>query len=82
MIYAYDPILVFVSIVVAIVGAYTCFDLVIKIRKSNQNIDRSLLVVAAFTIGGSIWSMHFVAMQALNLPIVIRYDLLVTLVLA
>jgi len=80
MIYAYDPILVFVSIVVAIVGAYTCFDLVIKIRKSNQNIDRSLLVVAAFTIGGSIWSMHFVAMQALNLPIVIRYDLLVTLV--
>ena len=80
MIYTYDPILVFVSIVVAVVGAYACFDSVIKIRKSSKEVDRSLLLIAASTIGGSIWSMHFVAMQALNLPIVIRYDILVTLV--
>jgi len=31
MFYTYDPILVFVSVLVSIVGAYTCFDLVIKI---------------------------------------------------
>ena len=80
MIYTYDPILVFVSIVVAVVGAYACFDSVIKIRKSSKEVDRSLLLIAASTIGGSIWSMHFVAMQALNLPIAIRYDILVTLV--
>jgi len=80
MIVTYDPILVGVSILVAIVGAYACFDSVIKIRKSTQEIDRYLLIIAAGSIGGSIWSMHFVAMQALNLDIAIRYDILITLV--
>jgi NO-binding membrane sensor protein with MHYT domain len=80
MIYTFDPILVIFSVIVAIVGAYTCFDLVIKIRSSNQGINKRLLIGAAFAIGGSIWSMHFIAMLAVNLPIEIRYDVLMTLI--
>ncbi len=80
MIFTYDPILVIISVVVAIFGAYACFDLVIRIRKSQQAVNKVLLIGAAFAIGGSIWSMHFVAMLAVNLPIVIRYDLLTTLI--
>jgi NO-binding membrane sensor protein with MHYT domain len=80
MIYTFDPILVIFSVIVAIVGAYTCFDLVIKIRSSNQAVNKRLLIGAAFAIGGSIWSMHFVAMLALELPIEIRYDVLMTLI--
>ena len=80
MIYTFDPILVIFSVIVAIVGAYTCFDLVIKIRSSHQAINKKLLIGAAFAIGGSIWSMHFVAMLAVNLPIEIRYDVLMTLI--
>lgn len=78
--YTYDPILVIFSVIVSIVGAYTCFDLVIKIRAGNQVVNRKLLVGAAFAIGGSIWSMHFVAMLALNLPVIIQYDVLLTLI--
>ena len=78
--YTYDPILVIFSIIVSIVGAYTCFDLVIKIRSGNQVVGKKLLVGAAIAIGGSIWSMHFVAMLALNLPIIIQYDVLLTLI--
>ena len=80
MIYTYDPILVIFSVIVAIVGAYTCFDLVIKIRSNSQTVNKRLLIGAAFAIGGSIWAMHFVAMLAVNLPIEIRYDLLMTLI--
>jgi len=78
--YTYDPILVIFSIIVAIIGAYTCFDLVIKIRSNDHAVDKKLLIGAAFAIGGSIWSMHFVAMLALNLPVIIRYDVLMTLI--
>ncbi len=80
MIFTYDPILVIFSVIVAIFGAYTCFDLVIRIRKSEKAVDKTLLMGAAFAIGGSIWSMHFVAMLAVQLPIVIRYDVLMTLI--
>jgi NO-binding membrane sensor protein with MHYT domain len=80
MIFTYDPILVLFSVIVAIFGAYTCFDLVIRIRKSEKGVDKALLTGAAFAIGGSIWSMHFVAMLAVKLPIVIRYDVLMTLI--
>ncbi len=80
MIFTYDPILVIFSVIVAIFGAYTCFDLVIRIRKSDQAVNKALLMGAAFAIGGSIWSMHFVAMLAVHLPIIIRYDLLMTLI--
>ena len=68
MIFTYDPILVLFSVIVAIFGAYTCFDLVIRIRKSEKGVDKALLMGAAFAIGGSIWSMHFVAMLAVQLP--------------
>ena len=80
MLFTYDPVLVIISVTVAIFGAYSCFDLVIRIRKSQQAVNKVLLIGAAFAIGGSIWSMHFVAMLAVNLPIVIRYDLLMTLI--
>jgi len=80
MFFTYDPILVIISVVVSIVGAYTCFDLVIRIRRHDQAVNKILLIEAALAIGGSIWAMHFVAMLAVNLPIVIRYDLLTTLI--
>ena len=80
MIFTYDPILVIFSVIVAIFGAYTCFDLVLRIRNSEKAVNKTLLMGAAFAIGGSIWSMHFVAMLAVQLPIIIRYDLLMTLI--
>jgi len=78
MLFTYDPILVIISVLVSIVGAYTCFDLVIQIDRNKQVVNRKLLVGAAFAIGGSIWAMHFVAMLAVKLPVEIRYDVLTT----
>jgi NO-binding membrane sensor protein with MHYT domain len=80
MFYTYNPILVFISVLIAVVGAYTCFDLIIKLSKKQRASQRKVLIGASFAIGGSIWAMHFVAMLAVNLPIVIQYDILITLI--
>lgn len=81
MLVSYDPLLVALSIALAGAGAYTCFDLVIKINRVENIIDhKKLLSAAAFAIGGGIWSMHFVAMLALRVPITITYDILLTLI--
>jgi len=39
-----------------------------------------MLALAALAIGGSIWAMHFIAMLAVQIPSVMQYDILVTLV--
>jgi len=80
MLFFYDPILVIISVLVSIVGAYTCFDLVIQIPKNDYSVSRRLLIGAAFAIGGSIWAMHFIAMLAVKLPVEIRYDVLITMI--
>lgn len=51
---------------------------------SQLNTPRRKLVVviAAVVLGGGIWSMHFVAMLGLRLPILFYYDGLVTLISA
>ena len=43
---------------------------------------RTLLAGAAVAMGGGIWSMHFVGMLALELPVIVNYDALLTLVSA
>jgi len=80
MLFFYDPILVIISVLVSIVGAYACFDLVIRIPRDDYSVSRKLLIGAALAIGGSIWAMHFIAMLALKLPVEIRYDALTTIV--
>ncbi len=78
--YTYDPILVFVSVLVAIAGAYACFDLIIRVQRSNEPRRQQWLALAALAIGGSIWAMHFIAMLAVQIPSVMQHDILVTLV--
>jgi NO-binding membrane sensor protein with MHYT domain len=80
MLFFYDPILVIISVLVSIVGAYACFDLVIRIPRNDYSVSRKLLIGAAFAIGGSIWAMHFIAMLAVKLPVEIRYDVLTTII--
>lgn len=78
----YDPILVALSVLLGIFGAYACFDLVSKMTQKAGTVRKMFLVAAAFAIGGGIWSMHFVAMLALSLPEAINYDVLLTVISA
>lgn len=82
MIVTYDPLLVLLSVLIAICGGYTCFHLMDRLTRLYGASWKSTILAAALAIGGGIWSMHFVAMLAMNMPDTISYNLQETLLSA
>jgi NO-binding membrane sensor protein with MHYT domain len=74
----HDPYLVALSILVASVASYTALDLSGHVGPARGFARRMWLVAAAITMGGGIWSMHFVAMLAFIMPIPMSYDIELT----
>lgn len=75
----YDPTLVIASILVAIMASFTGLRLTAGIGKQGPRERRATIAKAAVALGSGIWSMHFVGMLAVSLPVVIVYDALPTL---
>ena len=71
----YDPYLVALSILVAALASYTALDLSGHVAAARGFARRVWLAAAAITMGGGIWSMHFVAMLAFIMPIPMSYDI-------
>jgi NO-binding membrane sensor protein with MHYT domain len=71
----YDPYLVALSILVAALASYTALDLGGRVAAARGRARRMWLAAAAITMGGGIWSMHFVAMLAFTLPTPMSYDI-------
>ncbi|MEA2832619.1 MAG: hypothetical protein QOG66_821 [Methylobacteriaceae bacterium] len=71
----HDPYLVALSILVASFASYTGLDLGGHLGAARGLARRVWLVAAAITMGGGIWSMHFVAMLAFSMPIPMSYDI-------
>ncbi|MGC2492596.1 MHYT domain-containing protein [Candidatus Binatus sp.] len=71
----YNPYLVALSILVACFASYTALDLSGHVGPARGIARRVWLVAAALTMGGGIWSMHFVAMLAFIMPIPMSYDI-------
>ena len=70
----YDPYLVALSILVASFASYTALDIGGRLAVTQGSTQRVWLAAAALTMGGGIWSMHFVAMLAFMLPTPMSYD--------
>lgn len=79
MLVTYDPFLVVASTVVAVMASFAGLWLASGLRALDVGRRRIQIAKAACALGGGIWSMHFVAMLALRLPIAIEYDALYTL---
>src|SRR6202140_1311942 len=71
----HDPYLVALSILGASFASYTALDLGGHVAATRGLARRAWLVAAAITMGGGIWSMHFVGMLAFNMPIPMSYDI-------
>ena len=82
MLVQYDPLLVLLSIAVAIMGSFTGLALTSGAIWSQGSRLKMRVLKGAIAIGGSIWAMHFIAMLAVNLPIAVNYDVLFTLISA
>jgi NO-binding membrane sensor protein with MHYT domain len=74
-----DPYLVALSILVASLASYTALDLGGRVGTARGLARHVWLVAAAITMGGGIWSMHFVAMLAFKMPIPMSYDIELTI---
>ena len=79
MIVSYDPLLIVASVAVAMMASFTGLRLLTGLRYLDSATRKAQLAKAAMAIGGGIWSMHFVGMLALRLPVPVAYDLLYTL---
>src|ERR1700720_4154355 len=75
----HDPFLVALSILVASFASYTALDLSGHVGRARGFARRMWLVAAALTMGGGIWSMHFVAMLAFIMPTPMSYDIGLTI---
>jgi NO-binding membrane sensor protein with MHYT domain len=75
----HDPYLVALSILVAAFASYTALDLGGHVAAARGLTRRVWLVAAAITMGGGIWSMHFVAMLAFIMSIPMSYDIGLTI---
>ncbi|KTD33386.1 sensory box histidine kinase/response regulator [Legionella nautarum] len=71
----YEPNLVVLSYIVAVLASYVALTLVSRLReeKSKQTA-KYWLVGGAFAMGAGIWSMHFIGMLAFILPMPMEYE--------
>jgi NO-binding membrane sensor protein with MHYT domain/nitrogen-specific signal transduction histidine kinase len=75
----YHSWLVALSIVVAMVVAYTALKLAARVADAERKSARLWLLGGAVAMGTGIWSMHFIGMLAFSLPIPLRYGIATTL---
>jgi diguanylate cyclase (GGDEF)-like protein len=76
----YEAGLVVLSVVVAIVASYVALDLASRVSASKGRKTAAWwLAGGALSMGTGIWSMHFIGMLAVRLPIPMSYDISITL---
>lgn len=76
---SYNPLLVLLSLFVAILASYTALDMAGRVVTAQGRAAFWWLIGGASAMGLGIWSMHFVGMLAFSLPIPLGYDVSITL---
>lgn len=80
--YTHNGWLVAASLCVAFLAGFTGLSLTYGLRSKPPQLRKVLIAMASVALGGGIWSMHFVAMLGLKLPILFYYDAAFTLMSA
>ena len=81
MVGKYNALLVLLSILVAIFVSYTALSLSARVARAKGGSNAGIWVAGgALAMGCGIWSMHFIGMLALSLPIPLTYDLSLTII--
>nr|WP_298167998.1 bifunctional diguanylate cyclase/phosphodiesterase [uncultured Pseudomonas sp.] len=76
---SHDPLLVVLAYLIASAAGFTALNMAERVSVS-RGLGRELWRwLGAWSLGGGIWSMHFVAMLAFNVPLALTYDLPITL---
>ena len=70
----YDPTLVALSILVAVVASYVALDTAGRVRGARGRLRVGWTIGGAGAMGIGIWSMHFIGMLAFHLPVPMRFE--------
>ena len=74
MIVSYNPVLVAASAALALMAAFVGLSLANGLSTLSPEVRKARISSGAIVIGGGIWSTHFVAMLAVDLPVEVFYD--------
>jgi diguanylate cyclase (GGDEF)-like protein/PAS domain S-box-containing protein len=77
--YTYEPWLVVLSFILAVLASYTALSLAARVPHVEQKRATLWLSGGAVGMGVGIWAMHFVGMLAFHLPIPLSYDIPITI---
>lgn len=77
--FSHNPLLIAASFSVALLAGFTGLTLTKGLSGRTFVQQKFAIALASIALGGGIWSMHFVAMLGLRLPILFYYDAAVTL---
>lgn len=77
---SWDPVLVGISFLVAFIASFVALDSAAKIAASNKNAALFWRLAGGATLGIGIWSMHFIGMLAMKMPMMMHYDFAITTV--
>lgn len=71
---SYNPTLIYLSYIIAVVASHVALDLAGRVKAAQGPTAYYWLAGGAVAMGTGIWSMHFIGMLAFALPIPIAYD--------
>jgi NO-binding membrane sensor protein with MHYT domain len=71
---SYDPLVVTLSVVIAVAASYAALDLAGRVTASKGWSFAAWLTCSSIAMGIGIWSMHFTGMLAFSLPVPVSYD--------
>lgn len=78
IIVSFNPILIFVAVILTIMASYTALDLFTLIKSSERN-RKFLFLGGTFSLGIGIWIMNFIGMIAININASGSYNIPLTL---
>ncbi|WP_428924870.1 MHYT domain-containing protein [Marinibacterium sp. SX1] len=80
--YSHDGLFALAALAVALIAGFSGLSLTRGASQLGLVARQGVVAVASVVLGWGIWSMHFVAMLGLDLPVVFLFDPLITLISA
>ncbi|MEP1767341.1 MAG: MHYT domain-containing protein [Sulfitobacter sp.] len=79
LVVSHNSLLIVASVVISVVAGFTGLTLSKDLSKQSLPRRKASIAMSAIALGGGIWSMHFVAMLGIQMPILFYYDAAITL---
>lgn len=72
---SFDPLIVVLSVLTAVLAVYVALDLTGRVAATGGTVRLAWVTAGALATGVGLWTMHFTGMLALHLPVTVSYVL-------